>query len=90
VNYGTQDAAEQYARRFGGQVNTQNLGGDYGPAGAPSEPIRSLSFPNQPNNLGYEVDIPAGQIAFWLLRGDSEADIRERLGLDQSRYQAAR
>ena len=84
VNYDiTPEQAAARTSQFGGQQNIQDLGGDYGPAGPPSAPIRSMSFPGQSNMLssGTEVDIPVGQIQFWLERGDPEWLIRERLGL---------
>jgi hypothetical protein len=90
LNYATEPASQAIASHLGGQMNEQNMGGNYGPAGAPSEPIRSVSFPGQgTNHLGAafeggaptEVDVPAAQIAFWLERGDPEWVIRERLGL---------
>jgi len=86
VNYADQPGAEAMQRRFGGQLNTQDLSGDFGPAGAPSEPIRSISFPREGSNLNYEVDIPAGQILHWINAGFSDDHIRAMLGLTQNPY----
>jgi len=91
VNFATQPGAAYAAQRFGGQVNTQDLSGDFGPAGAPSEPIRSVSFPGQPNftqgSLGaYEVDVPAAQILHWINAGFSDDHIRAMLGLTPNPY----
>jgi hypothetical protein len=72
VNYLTQDAAREVARLFGANLQAQALGGDYGPAGAPSHPIYSLDF-------GDGRTFTAGQIAYWLQRGDPIQDIWARI-----------
>lgn len=72
VNYPTQAAANQVGQMFGANVVPQNMSGDWGPAGAPSAPMYGLDFGiGDPQN--------AGQVAFWLQRGDSIPDIQARL-----------
>lgn len=72
VNYPTESAANQVGQMFGANVVPQNMSGDWGPAGAPSAPMYGLDFGiGDPQN--------AGQVAFWLQRGDSIADIQARL-----------
>lgn len=72
INYPTADAAKQMGQMFGANVYQQNLGGNYGPAGAPSAPMYGLDFGiGDPQN--------AGQVAFWLQRGDKPEDIMARL-----------
>lgn len=72
VNYPTEGAANQLGQMFGANVLGQNMSGDWGPAGAPSSPMYGLDFGiGDPQN--------AGQVAFWLQRGDSIADIQARL-----------
>ena len=72
INYPTADAAKQMGQMFGANVLQQNLGGNYGPAGAPSAPMYGLDFGiGDPQN--------AGQVAFWLQRGDKPEVILARL-----------
>lgn len=79
LNYLNREPSRSIAQAFGGQMNTIAPDG----LGGPSAPMYTVSFPNQQNHLGYEVNIPAGQIQFWRDRGDPDWLIAARLGLTQ-------
>jgi len=72
INYPTPTTATQMGQQYGATVLQQNMGGDYGPAGAPSAPMYGLDF-----GIGDVQN--AGQVAFWQQRGDRPEDIQARL-----------
>ena len=85
VNYITEDAAQRLAQLYGGKRVAQNMSQDYGPAGAPSAPIQGIQFAGKnftPYSRSDTDPAMAGQVQFWRERGDTEAQIRQRLGLE--------
>lgn len=70
VNYASRAGSDAASRVTGLPIVYQDMAQSFGPAGRPSDPIAYL---------GEEGGLPAGQVAFWLARGDSPEEIMRRV-----------
>lgn len=70
VNYASRAGSDAASAVTGLPVVYQDMNQSFGPAGRPSDPIAYL---------GEDGGLPAGQVAFWLARGDSPEEIMRRV-----------